>query len=348
MEVVASQKEVFPFLGTLILKISMNRFILLFSSFFAILGFFSMNGQTQLDSGLIGFFPFSGNAIDSSGLYNSGTVNGPVLIDDRFGQSSSAYWFDGIDDVITINSYSQMSPIVEVSVSAWVKTDQAPGLAYTAIYDRLEANDGFALVIRPNGTIRFSINGGLGIATSSKSVLDDEWHFVAGTYNKSTGLIKVYIDCVQDGQGSYNTDITYSPEPRNSIGGPGGLSTSFFYGAMDGLRVYERELDFTDVGVLCSDTLPTVGIEDSKVIASKIEIYPNPASDEAHIKVRNVGGLAILAIYNAKGQLVLEQNVFPSMEVITIDIKDLKESIYIMRIVEGGMVYTKKLMIKRS
>lgn len=141
---------------------------------------------SQIDSGLVAYFPFTGNALDSSEYFNDGTVNGPVLTIDRLGNPNRAYQFDGINDVIGITSYSNMSPTEEVTVSAWIKTDTAPGIAYTVIYDRLEANDGFGLVIRPNGTLRFSINGGIQKATSSGTVLDNEWHHVVGTYSKKT------------------------------------------------------------------------------------------------------------------------------------------------------------------
>jgi len=36
-------------------------------------------------SSLVGWWDFNGNALDESGNGNNGTVNGPVLTDDRFG-----------------------------------------------------------------------------------------------------------------------------------------------------------------------------------------------------------------------------------------------------------------------
>ena len=54
-------------------------------------------------NGLVGWWPFNGNANDESGNANNGTVNGATLTTDRFGDSSSAYDFDG-NDLIDINS----------------------------------------------------------------------------------------------------------------------------------------------------------------------------------------------------------------------------------------------------
>ena len=54
-------------------------------------------------NGLVGYWPFNGNANDESGNGNNGTVNGATLTTDRFGNSNSAYSFDGINDYIGTN-----------------------------------------------------------------------------------------------------------------------------------------------------------------------------------------------------------------------------------------------------
>ena len=48
-------------------------------------------------SGLVGYWPFNRNANDDSGNGNNGTVSGAILTSDRFGNSNSAFYFDGID-----------------------------------------------------------------------------------------------------------------------------------------------------------------------------------------------------------------------------------------------------------
>ena len=55
---------------------------------------------------LVGYWPFNGNANDESGNCNNGAVNGATLTIDRFGNSNSAYAFDGINDYIGIASSS--------------------------------------------------------------------------------------------------------------------------------------------------------------------------------------------------------------------------------------------------
>lgn len=55
-------------------------------------------------SGLVGWWPFTGNANDSSGNGNNGTVTGATLTSDRFGNANASYFFDGINDWIQTNT----------------------------------------------------------------------------------------------------------------------------------------------------------------------------------------------------------------------------------------------------
>jgi seryl-tRNA synthetase len=52
-----------------------------------------LNPPIDLTTGLVAYYPFSGNAGDSSGNGNHGTVNGATLATDRFGKVNSAYSF---------------------------------------------------------------------------------------------------------------------------------------------------------------------------------------------------------------------------------------------------------------
>jgi hypothetical protein len=51
-------------------------------------------------NGLVGYWPFCGNANDVSGNGNNGTVNGASLTNDRFGNANQAYSFDGVNDYV--------------------------------------------------------------------------------------------------------------------------------------------------------------------------------------------------------------------------------------------------------
>ncbi len=66
----------------------MKNELSLFISIFILVG--QLQAQTQIPSyvptnGLVGWWPFNGNANDESGNGNNGTVNGASLTSDRFG-----------------------------------------------------------------------------------------------------------------------------------------------------------------------------------------------------------------------------------------------------------------------
>jgi uncharacterized protein (TIGR02145 family) len=75
---------------------------------------------TTLNNGLVAYYPFSGNAGDSSGNGNHGTVNGGVTqTTDRFGFQNKAYFFDGTTGYIDVSSLNNLT-YKPISYSAWV------------------------------------------------------------------------------------------------------------------------------------------------------------------------------------------------------------------------------------
>ncbi|NIR94798.1 MAG: LamG domain-containing protein, partial [Gammaproteobacteria bacterium] len=151
---------------------------------FFVFGIIVYTGNTiAQDSSLIAYWHFDDStAFDSSVHQNHGTLHGVTLAENRYGESNKAFYFDGIDDFISIDSYNNMSPTTDVSVAAWIKT--ADTLSDRAvIYDRLETHDGFGLVLNASGYPRLSINGGAESCTAIEEVDDQQWHFVVGTYS---------------------------------------------------------------------------------------------------------------------------------------------------------------------
>ena len=76
-----------------------------------------------LTDGLVLNYTFSGDAKDESSSGNDGTVNGATLTEDRFGEESSAYLFDGEDDYISVPISESLKIEEDITLSAWVKRD---------------------------------------------------------------------------------------------------------------------------------------------------------------------------------------------------------------------------------
>ena len=79
------------------------------------------NDTSQVVANLAAHYTFGGNADDVSGNENNGEVNGATLVADRFGNASSAMYFDGIDDVITVPYVDELRIQKDITVNTWIK-----------------------------------------------------------------------------------------------------------------------------------------------------------------------------------------------------------------------------------
>ena len=70
-------------------------------------------------NGLVGWWPFNGNANDESGNGNNGTVNGATLTADRNGVANCAYSFDGVNDKIVVAAQTSIPQQSDYTVSLW-------------------------------------------------------------------------------------------------------------------------------------------------------------------------------------------------------------------------------------
>jgi hypothetical protein len=92
----------------------------------------AMDGLTQVPpyvpgNGLIAWWPFSGNAVDSSGNNHHGTVNNAVLTADRFGNENAAYSFSGTQQIdMGTSPVFALTKSKYLTVSYWTKSTTGP------------------------------------------------------------------------------------------------------------------------------------------------------------------------------------------------------------------------------
>jgi uncharacterized protein (TIGR02145 family) len=148
-----------------------------------------------LTNGLVGYWPFCGNANDLSGNGNNGTVNGATLTTDRFGAANQAYSFDGVDDYCNLNSQLPNS----FSISLWARIDSFK--VYNGISSELLStfNQNFGssgFVFRtdaiPNKIVSgfWNINGNQ--IVSKDNIQQFQWNQYLLSY--SSGLLKLYFN----------------------------------------------------------------------------------------------------------------------------------------------------------
>lgn len=102
-----------------------------------------------------------------------------------------------------------------------------------------------------------------------------------------------------------------------------------------------RAKEYSDGIVNCS----VVGIEDN-LFESEVKIYPNPAQDEITILYGDLfNGNATISIFNNLGQM-LKQHHSSNMNSETLNISELAQGIYFIKISSGKAEVTKKLIVK--
>jgi len=202
----------------------------------------------------VAYYSFSGNADDMSGGGNHGTVEGATLTADRFGNSNSAYSFDGIDDYIEIGDVEIVSGNT-MSISAWFKTSGTLQYA-TAIVSKLYSSPAYHLggsLPRDGGNKIEFLVGGYCYAESNAALNDGLWHHAVGVYDGTltSDNLKLYIDdFLQDKTRDSTANIIDSSDPltmgatKHSSGSP---IADYLDGVIDDVRIYNRALTASEV-----------------------------------------------------------------------------------------------------
>jgi len=226
--------------------------------------------NASLVDGLVGYYPFNGNANDESSGSNHGTVEGAALTYDRFGNPDSAYSFDGTDDYIDVGDVELVTGNT-MSVQAWFNTTAPLAFSERVDQDRplvskLWSGVAFYLggCIYDEHKIEFSVNSSWNRVESNYELNDGQWHHVVGVYDGTlaSGNIKLYVDGVLQTMNFDHTDnIVDIPESltigSNNAGCSSGFAPDHFEGVIDDIRIYNRALSGAEVTELYLIPEPT-------------------------------------------------------------------------------------------
>jgi hypothetical protein len=218
-------------------------------------------------NGLVGWWPFNGNANDESGNGNDGTVNGATLTADRFGISDRAYGFDGVDDFINTQSSGPLGSS-DRSLSVWLNNNSS-SLTQILGYGYQPPSGGeFNLLLNQlcQG-ITIDVHNNY-ITFTSINLSDGNWHNVICTYNNSIGSsiigVRMYVDGVLltsiNCQNPVNVNINTLNTELNF--GRYQAGYNYFNGKLDDIGIWNRALTADEVLALyngCNVTPQVVG-----------------------------------------------------------------------------------------
>ena len=278
-------------------------------------------------NGLVGWWPFNGNAIDESINTNDGTVNGATLTADRFGNTNAAYSFDGTSNYIQINLINALntSNVNGLTLSGWTNMTSLSNQPQSVIFMVDNLNNGFNTGYDYTSTKLYGQAGNAGVGapmfiSSLNTVSSNNWYNVVLTCDFNANTSKLYINGVLQSQSSVTLITTILT--KIFIGrGP----NPFWYqnGKLDDIGIWNRALSQQEITGLYNGNVcfQTITVTDTLLINTNItgfnpvtyqntiKIWPNPTND--HITIDN-GNLANLTGHQIKISNALGQQVFQS------------------------------------
>lgn len=228
-------------------------------------------------NGLVGWWPFNGNANDESGNGNNGTVYGAILSSDRYGTSNNAFSFNGT------NSYIQMinpGPLGNTSrsVSVWVKTTETRSERMIVSWGAngpVGADFNLWSNYSCNG-FSFDINSSA--RTFNSQFNNGQWNHYVVVYDNSLGstisIVKVYQNsillssvCASVGTGVINTLGTFPI----TVGRYHGNNEDHLNGNIDDIGIWNRALTSQEVSVMYANSM--CGVTILPVITGGTQVY---------------------------------------------------------------------------
>jgi Concanavalin A-like lectin/glucanases superfamily/Secretion system C-terminal sorting domain len=223
----------------------------------------------NLQQGLVGYWPFCGNANDESGNGNDGTVNGATLTEDRFGNANAAYGFDGVNNSIITPALLNASN--DFTFSCWVNTNSES--SQTILNTIPHTVIGYSL--NPwwagSGNIGFLYGNGQSAGWSSdNSVIDNPIPFLNSWVHHVINKNGQHWTFLENGAVIYEFDSSYQPADILAQFVFGHCDPSIcdetFSGTLDDIGIWNRALTPEEVQELYTLDACTFTVYDTSYV----------------------------------------------------------------------------------
>ena len=272
-------------------------------------------------NGLVGWWPFNGNANDESGNGNNGTVNGATLTADRFGVSNMAYSFDGINDYIS----TDRSGYTTFSISLWCKLP-SPAMPVNPLVDGF---DSYYDIYFTQSKLYYATFTSLNQYTNIDCIVTPsigQWQHLVFVYSNNS--ISVYSNSSL--AGTYNVQPLSGTAGNHNFGASLTGTDQYLNGCLDDIGIWNRALTAIEVNNLFNEG--NVGIGD-QIQNNSISIFPNPAQNVINVMADNKFLSEIYSIYDNTGKVVLTGKL--NSQNTTIELGNLSGGIYMFSVGEN-------------
>ena len=210
-------------------------------------------------AGLAAYYPFDGSANDASRNGNHGTLHGGEFVEDRFGETDSAYSLDGVDDYISVPPSKSLYVDYENSISVWLyhRTQDDQKNWYSIVekadperyghskYGMWLIGDLVDFCIQPK-----DLELPHWCADSETPLEPEQWHHLAAVSDGR--VLRVYVDGHLEGEKDFGSRTKLSNSEYPLFIGTDLYSSNVSYvrGIIDDLRFYKRALSEAEVKAL--------------------------------------------------------------------------------------------------
>ncbi|REG98995.1 RCC1 domain-containing protein [Flavobacterium aquicola] len=254
-------------------------------------------------NGLLAYYPFTGNANDTSGKGNNGIATDVTLTEDRFGKSNSAYFFNGTSSNIESDIANYPLKGGSRTITGWFKMADPINSAESDFcllnYGNInDPNYWFKISFYRKGYLDMQFDSKT--FSSQENYFNDEWTFFAMTFDETNNNYSLYINGVykMGGTASLYTNgfNTFFRIGRNKL-------DNYFEGAIDDIGIWNRVLTQEEITGLytpapVNNDLFTL-IPDSNFEQKLIDLEIDSGSTDGKVLTSKISTLTHLNVSNS-------------------------------------------------
>ncbi|MEQ9307194.1 MAG: LamG-like jellyroll fold domain-containing protein, partial [Marinoscillum sp.] len=258
----------------------------------------------DLSSGLLVYYPFTGNADDAGPSGFDGTVVGATLVEGYDGTANSAYDFNGSTNQIVFGDFDLSTE--SFSISFWVKLPELPvgSTSYRLLSKREACNAGQLIDIAASNSTTYGYAVGMelrqgnfigSVNTGSVSNPHD-WFHVTFTKDNDSDKSYAYVNGTLVSENSWNTSADLNVGNNAPFGIANSPCVNYtsvkrFEGSVDEVRVHNRVLTSQEIESMVpfslNDSYPVDGATNASV-SSGIHLEFTRALDETTVNATNI------------------------------------------------------------
>lgn len=320
----------------------------------------AFNLSSQNESSLVAHYTFTGNAEDSSGNQNHGSADGPTLTTDRFGETDSAYEFDGEDDIIGVLDAPSLRLEDDFTIVAWVmpySTKDHTILRKNSSANNISATPAYGIGL--SGTSHFVMNIG---TDEGRTGISSQQAFFNQPYDtniwyrmiarKQDSIIYITTNPFNKNtftnyQTSMKGNILYDGSPL-IIGSRTQQQSNTFEGKIDDIKIYNKFMTIEEItGLSFDDDDPEEEMMDDPDLENDIdfvidvEIIGEPWKFLLlRLPQKTLARVRLLK----EGELIIDRE-FDS-NIVSLNIEELEAGNYLLNVMTSGGDYEQSILIE--